>query len=492
MTDEATKVRGDLVAGYRLLEVLGKLITVEDFSEDGTGGGVVIAAPHQAPVGTPLSRGHDVHTGTVAERLASALRGKCVVASELRTFVDLNKDPSGARQETSVRHLGRLAFREADRRLKLYYQSQLFSSNPGTVIEIHGHAQGVYDFEVSAGCKLNEDVEQDRVLIAALHTFEATLVRALSKSPAFRGDPPTVGVYPLNSSVKFAATGTHTFNKVEKLRELGVNISGLHIELGKKLRPDPDHPDSQGHYRELNRCLTLAVQAFMKSSEGAVFDIKAKVIEEFSPGGNQVVAAAVGHAFKLRPISKKLIGQRIASLSRRDLSELGLKEGYPVLVAADPEFVTHIELQATTASVQRTGTVGMAKKFRDELGLQLDGSVYLGRRSTATGELTLGYVSDIDDDASQESVEVSPPMADELTRKNGAGAILTLTSSSGKEFGVSVSTNEELPHIRAVALSTLLAGELNVTFGDLVCFSSVGNPNTEPIHQLPTSDKDVE
>ncbi len=475
MSDDATMARTDLVAGYRILEVLGKLIAVEDFSENGARGGVVVGAPHQAPRGTPLSGGHDVHTGIVAQRLARALQGKCIVASELRTFVDLNKDPSGARQETSVRHLGRLAFREADRRLKLYYQSQLFCSNPTLVMEIHGHARGVFDLEISAGCQLDETIEQDRVLIAALHTFEATLVHALSVSPSFEALPPTVGVYPLNTDVRFAATGTHTFNKVEKLRELGLNIAGLHIELSQDLRPDPSLPASEGRYEELVQCLTLAIQAFLQCFVGiAGFDFKDRLAKEFSSDG-EAGASLSEQPFRLRPIAKELVGPRIASLCRRDMLDLGLQEGHPMLVAVDAGFERHIEVFATTANSLRVGSLGLSRKLRDELGSELDSEVYLGRPpKTHDAALILGYVSVIEDAALLEAVEVGPFLAGELERQLGVGMDLTLSSLSGQERDIAITETDSLPHDRAVSLSTAMAAKLSVTFGDLVCFARAG------------------
>ncbi len=482
MTDDSTKVRNDLLAGSRLLEVLGRLITVEHFCKDGTAGagGLVVAAPHHGPRGTPLSRGHDVHTGNVASRLASALQGTSVVAHELRTFVDLNKDPSGAKQETRVKHLGRLAFREADRRLKLHYQSQLFAFTPSTVIEIHGHAHGVFDFEVSTGCQLDERVEQDKTLIAALHAFEAALVLALSESPAFGAAPPTVGMYPLNPSVRFAATGTHTFNKVEKLRELGVNIAGLHIELGKALRPDPELAESEVHYQELTRCLVLAIQAFTEISQSpTAFDFKDRLLGDFSSGRGEVATVLGGRAVNLRPIPKSLVGRRVAALCGRDMQELGLMEGHPILIGADAEFLTHIELQATTANALRAGSVGIAKKFRDELGLPSDAEVYLGRRlATKRDKLTLGYVSAIEHGESTASVGVSPFLAGELkrelTREGTAGTegvAFALSSPTGRRHTVSIVEIDSLPHERGVALSTALANELHVTFGELICFA---------------------
>lgn len=480
MTDDTTKVRNDLVAGSRLLEMLGDFITVEHFSKDGTAGGLVVAAPHHGPRGTPFSRGHDVHTGSVASSLSRALEGTCVVAHELRTFVDLNKDPSGARQETLVRHLGRLAFREADRRLKLYYQSQLFAVTPSTVIEIHGHAHGVYDIEVSTGCQLDERVEQDKTLIVALRAFEAALVSALSESPAFRDAPPTVGMYPLNPAVRFAATGTHTFNKVEKLRELGVNIAGLHIELSKALRPDPELEESEAHYHELTRCLMLAVQAFTKSSESALaFDFKDRLLGDFSSGRGEVATVLGGRTLTLRPIPKSLVSRRVAALCGRDMQELGLMEGHPILIGADPEFLNHIELQATTANALRAGSVGIAKKFRDELALAANAEVYLGRRlATTRDELTLGYVAAIEHGDSTESVAVTPFLATELERElkheGTEGLAFALSSPTGRRQTVSILEVDGLPHERGIALSTALANELHVTFGDLICFGPAG------------------
>lgn len=476
MTGDATIVRRDLLAGYRLLERLGELITVQDFSDAHMGAPVVIAAPHQASSGTPLSRGHDVHTGVVAERLSRALHAKCVIADELRTFVDLNKDPSGAKQEASLRHLGRLAFREADRRLKLYYQSQLFASNPGTVIEIHGHARGVFDVEVSTGFELDERVEHDRHLLAALKAFEAALVQALSDSPAFGHEPPTVGVYPLNRAVRFTAKGTHTFNKVERLRQLGVNVGGLHIELRKSLRPDPELATSDAHYRALIDCLARAIQAFRKVSERVTaFDTQ----EPSGLGGpstsrDHSVLPLSGCALKVCPVPKDIVGLEVMTLSARDLTRLGIEEGAQLVVGSDASFQNHVKLQAATGSKLRDGCLGLAKRFREQLGLEPGDDVFVGTHAKVSGpNLTLGFVAIVRDDLGRASAEVGRKLAETL-RDHGTSLLTDLTLNSASVGGqpVSVSETDALPHERAISLSRELASELHVTYGDLIYFAS--------------------
>ncbi len=90
MNDEQ-KVRLDLLEKSVLLKFLGSLIEVKNFSRDFKG--IVFAAPHNAEGKGTLSDGHDASTGFIAEKLAKNLEARSVIATELRTFIDLNKNP---------------------------------------------------------------------------------------------------------------------------------------------------------------------------------------------------------------------------------------------------------------------------------------------------------------------------------------------------------------------------------------------------------------
>jgi hypothetical protein len=484
MTDKAPAVRGDLVSGNRLLETLSQFIAVKENSEASTGG-IVVAAPHHAGSGTPLSSGHDVFTGTVAERLARGLGAKCVIASELRTFVDLNKNPNDSDHQVAGHHLGQKAFSQAARRLKLYYQSQVFVSSPSLVIEIHGHSRGIFDFEISTGFQLQESVSQDKALITALKAYKQSLMKSLSKSAAFHKRLPTVGVYPLDLQVKFAATGTYTFNKIEKLRELGINIAGLHIELGRDLRPDPAKEKSEAFYDELIGCLTVATQAFVKKlSRPVYFDFKDHIFDELKSGLVKVEVLG-DRRFVLRRISKGLLGRRIAVFCQKDMDGLGIAEGQEILLSTDVRFQDAVGLLATPEAGIPTGVIGIAKKYRDKLDLEQGEEVYVGKHLQEEKEVLIwGYVAEIADSAPIDFVEVGELLAGDLHGREAFASGITLNSATGENRAVTIEA-KYLPHGKAVGLSTALAQELNVTFGDLVCFSNGrpptgGFPNKDP------------
>ena len=469
--DEGVPVRRDLVEKTPLLGMLGLLIRVQQHSKS-LPGGVVVAAPHHSMSGTLLSAGHDVHTGDIAQLLAAALEGRSVVATELRTFVDLNKNPFETRK-VEPGHLGELAFRRADKRLKLYYQSQVFAALPQTIIEIHGHARGAFDFEVSTGFQLNERIPQDKSLVVALKTFKKVLRRSLSETKIFGRQPPSVGVYPLDSKVRFTATQTHTFNKIERLRELGLNVAGLHIELSRGLRPSPDDGETDLFYRQLVRCLADAIDAFRQSTgQQVTFDPKDLIVDDCALE-REAITLLTEDRFYLQHVLKEMVGRRIAVFSRRDMRLLGLVEGQKIALSALPDFQANIELRANRASFMRTGFVGVAKKFRERLGLSAGDKVYLGKpgQELSRGWI-FGYVHEIVDGQSSGVVEVGATLARELTDRNASGENLLISSAGGNDRQVSFVEDDAFPHGKGVAISASLARKLDVTYGDLVYFSS--------------------
>jgi hypothetical protein len=450
-----------------MLEALSAFFDVKDHARGQAK--IVVAAPHQAPSGTPLSAGHDVNTGIVAQRLAQAVQGKAVVASELRTFIDLNKYPFEGNDDTN-KPLGHRAFREADEKLKLYYQSQLFASDPRTVVEIHGHARGSFDIEVSTGFRFDSRVPQDRALKSAVETFATVLGRGLRKSRIYRDSPPTIGVYPLDPAVKFAATGTYTFRKIRRLRELGVNVAGLHVELSRRLRPGPDGEESDSFYVELVRCLKQAVDAFVSAlKKSKTFDTRETLVHEFLSACGEF-DLAVESPFILQQSPRRFINRRIVTLSEGDANWLQLTGEDRLALSADPGFETYLEFRVETADIIRSGSVGIAKKYRKQLGIRPGEEVYLGQPSTAVVErLVLGYVSTIGNDLPSDRVMVGSHIAQELRKLIDRSSVLALTSIQGRQRPVAIEETESLAHGRAVALSTELARKAQVTFGDPVC-----------------------
>jgi len=472
----AAAVRGDLVAGCELLGMLAARVTVGGRSRPG---GLVIAAPHHGASGTPLSDGHDVNTGPIAERLAERLGAKSVVVSELRTFIDINKDPLEMEQAELGNHLGREAFREADRRLKLYYQSQLFADNPLVVVEIHGHVRGNYDIEVATGFALDSKVPQDAPLIKALGTFKEVLAQSMAESRVLAKRPPSVGAYPLDSEVRFSATGTHTFNKIERLRELGVNAAGLHIELHQRLRPAPD--EGRKIRDAVVDCLEPAIREFGAGVKRPTdFEFKTHLFEDFS-FDRGVTRPASGDSFVVQPIPREMIGKGVALFRSDDVAELALAEGAGITLSRNPDFENGVRLRVAVGDTARSGRVGIGKKERDRIGVDTGDRVFVGRAaSTGVTGLVLGYVADVDAGSSRKRVTVSDTAARELAERMTDGKQITIGTATGRELGVEVATRAELPHERAVRVSGKVARELAVTYGDLVCFVGESSGEEDP------------
>jgi hypothetical protein len=355
--------------------------------------------------------------------------------------------------------------------LKLYYQSQLFATNPSTVIEIHGHVRGHFDIEVSAGCLLDERVPQDHALGDALRDFKLELVRGLSEASAFRASPPTVGVYPLDRDVRFAATGTHTFNKVEKLRELGVNVAGLHIELGPQLRRSPELPEHRELHEQLIACLEAAVRRFMQRiARPGERDFKEHLLGEFFFEKDPVSVLDIGGHI-LQPLPKEQVGRRVAAFSTPDMERFDLAEGQGIVLAQDQTFRTTVEVRVVRDEKIRLGAVGISKTLRTQLARQPGDVICAGRRPAgATHGLVVGYVAAIAEESPAEVAFVGSTIAAELAAPDASGHALSLRSAAAEAHGVSALPSDELPHDRAIALSVALATRLQVTFGDLVCF----------------------
>jgi hypothetical protein len=464
-------VRYDLVSDNKILKSLSEFIVVKSTSHL-LKNNIVVAAPHHAESGTPLSSGHDVYTGNVAEWLAGKLGGKSVVATDLRTFIDLNKSPYENSPPGLRRHLGNLAFREAATRLKLFYQSQLFASAPSTIIEIHGHVRGTFDIEVSTGFPLKINVSQDKALIEALEAFKETLKKGLASSSYFKRSPPTVGVYPLDPEVRFAATGTHTFNKIEKLREMGVNVAGLHIELSRALRPAPKEEHAEAIYDSLVTCLGSAVQVFIDRLDVPIcFDLKDAIFENLFLG-SQNIELLGNSRYTLQPIAREFIGRRIAALCPNDLKSLGIMDGQPIALSSEPTFQNHIELQAIPLKSIPSGNIGIGKTHRNTLGLNKGNKVYIGLfQKSKQKQLALGYVFSIEKNSPVDVIKISDFLAQNLQLSEDSKNAATANTLHGENRLVTLEITSDVDP-QAIVISDFLANSLKITFGDIVFFST--------------------
>ncbi len=180
-------------------------------------GAIAIGAPHH---GTQPNTEADLGTGPIALALADRLSARAVVVRDLRSTVDVNKNPLGHSPEL--------------RQHAIRYQDALFCGVPRLVIEIHGHISGRYAVEVSTGFDLDPLRGADAIFLEKLRLLKQSLTAALGSRVA---NQPSVGVYPLDRNVTKIATHTYTFQKIRRLRSLGgLEIYGLHIELNAELR----------------------------------------------------------------------------------------------------------------------------------------------------------------------------------------------------------------------------------------------------------------
>ena len=469
------KVRNTLLSNSKLLKILGDFIAVDGPALPKNK--IVIAAPHEAPSGTPLSDGHDVNTGALAKLLSKQLAAKSVVVSELRTFVDINKDPFVSESAALAGNPGKKAFMQADKLLKLYYQSQIFQGMPDIIIEVHGHETGKYDIEVSTGFSLNKNVEQDKVLVNALQIFKSTLEKALSESSVFSKKLPAVGVYPLDSDVKFTAGGTHTFNKIEKLRELGVPISGLHIEIHKKLRPKLTNSRSTDLYSALSDCLMKGIQEFLSSlNNNTEFDFKEYLFTNFAFDRGYEPILIDETPFVVQQIPREFVNVHAAVLNSSDKKKYDLKDNESLMLSRDESFEESLDLKAAESDRIKKGYIGISQKDRKKLNIRLGEDVYVGKIGfQKIQDLILGFIAHIDKSIAKTEVIVRNDLYSEIKDKGLEKKSLWLNSSTGEELEIKVKSHKSLPHKHSIAVSEALAEELNVTFGDLVCFSGAYN-----------------
>lgn len=480
-TEEAP-VRRDLIEGSTLLSRLASLIDVVPAERDRS---ITIAAPHHADRDSWLADGHDVSTGHLARRVAKALEARCVVADELRGVVDLNKNAFAA-SPFELGHPGEKARRVTDRNLKLFYQSQVFRHLPRIVVEVHGFAgTGGEDFQVSCGHTLDRSVPRDASLWTALERFKASLSGQLRHASGALRDA-SVGVYPIDP-VRLRATGTHTFRLLELLRELGFNVGGLHIEVRRPLRPDPStHPEV---YDEIARHLVTAIREFSQALGTESYDAKARL--EHMGGDRTVLDPKLlqGDPLTVRLAPRELIGQDVALVSERTMARWDLDEDAPVLVLkwATDKSGTPVRLRGGAAQDR---AILLNKALRDRVGVEPGQKVHVAlpgalQRGAGCAPVCVARITDAGQgpDLVWWSGSQSRGLPEEPRR-------VTVVASNGEERAVSADRMEvhgapiagyppeywtpERQHgqwqydARVVGLSTGLAQQLGVTFGDIV------------------------
>lgn len=358
-------VRKELIQKSNLMEKMAKNVKIIQFSSSDNS--IVIGAPHEAHPDSPLAGGHDVDTGPVALKLAEILGAKCVIFSEFRAFVDVNKNPY--MNQSELNQTGQLVAK----RMKLFYQSQLFSGFPLVIIEIHGHVTGNYDVEISSGSELDKQFPLDIVQLKALEKLKNSLARHLNDLDISHG------IYPLDSDIHFKASKTYTFQRIDWLRQLGIPIFGLHIELHKKLRRRIEGIlETKEHRRFIDvllGALRLYINDIKKHSKRA-YEPQKTLVHVFDDSLVKIdFQVALPHTVQMAP--RELIGRDVALLNVKDMQELGIKQGDVIFISKFRDGSQAIKVECTPGD-RHHGTISIPKQLREQLQIEKGEKMYLG------------------------------------------------------------------------------------------------------------------
>lgn len=462
-------VRLDLLQKSSLLAALGKLIRV--IRPEGQLSSIVISAPHHAAHTSIFVSGHDKETGRIAEFIAEELKAKCVIVDELRTFIDINKDPLESLSQYSAEGA------RAAKHMRLFYQSQVFQGIPRLIIEIHGHVKGNYDLEISSGSELSSDVAQDTPALEGLKRLREALARSL------HGTDITAGVFPLDRDVYYQAKMTYTFLRIERLRELGLPISGLHIEIHKRLRElIYTQEESGARPPEFVKALVGAIQAYLKSEKilgKKELDRKSVLLDLFPD-------SPIFESFKLlrdKPFfvqmaPKDFVKKDVILLSHKDLAALQVTEGERIWVSSNKLGQGAVEVESLS-SERVPGTASLAKRLRLKLGVEKGEGIFLGRMSRKSGAKDnvqdIFYVHDIIEAPASEQVTIflSPQTFDRFIKAGPQHNIVLLQMANSSELiegriGCSRVYGGGAEFDKGITISKELAYPVGLIVGDLV------------------------
>jgi hypothetical protein len=464
-------VRQDLLQKSVLLGALGKLIHVTS-DKNLEKNPIVIAAPHHAGQISPFVSGHDKETGRIAEFIAREMNARAVVAEELRTFIDINKDPMENLSQYSPE--GALAAKY----MRLFYQSQIFHGIPNLVIEIHGHVKGNYDIEVSSGSELTSDVIQDKPAIEGLSVLRETLTHEL------KGSDISAGVFPLDRDVYYQAKKTYTFLRIERLRELGLPISGLHIEIHKKLRELILSCDERGAKPpDFLRALVAALWAYLKSdriSAKKELDRKDILLDLFSdPAVSRAFRLLRDKPFIVQMAPKDMVKKDAILLNGKDLAGMNLEEGENIWVSNNIKGREAIEVECLKSD-RRPGTAGLARRFRSTLGVDKGEGIFIGKMLPIKIEASeslqdLFYIRDVIEDpaADQETIFLPTKNFERYSRDESSSSLIGLQLANSDKivkghFARMTKNCEDPGQDKGVCVSKDLAYRGDLIVGDVV------------------------
>jgi hypothetical protein len=408
-------------------------------------GGVAIGAPHH---GTQPNTEADLGTGPIALALADRLGAHAVVVRDLRSTVDVNKNPLG--------HPPGL------RQHATRYQDALFHGVPRLVIEIHGHISGRYAVEVSTGFDLDPQRGADAIFLEKLRLLKQSLTAALGSRVA---NQPSVGVYPLDRNVTKIATHTYTFQKVRRLRNLGgLEVYGLHIELNAELRTklpgrNPVFIDT------LVRGLGTSIQAAFDPLPPA-----GSCLPEEAGDPGLPLAVIARTTLSVARIPAEWVNSAQVLVHPKTLEELGGSPGNLVRLSNAGEALRTVIYASPAISL---GQAALPARLRRLIGLSLGSPVIVGLLAPAD-------VNDPDEDGQPVSLCESRP-SDGLrlwlapsrlealwsAPKSGETLLVAGQPSLPSLGGVQVTPDPALPDCLAAASPEVMAG-LVLTLGEVI------------------------
>jgi len=312
---------------------------------------IVIGAPHH---GTRPNVDADLGTGTIALALASRLKARAVIVSDLRRTVDVNKNPANMRKSV-IHHAIR-------------YQNEMFADLPQLVIEIHGHVSGQYPVEVTSGFDLNPNAPGDAVFLERLHALKHNLQVKLADK---LGQAYPVGVFPLDRDVKKTATNTFTYQKIRRARNLtGQEWYGIHIELAAELRTTK-LAKSKGYVDALVDALAASIRFAFEPlpEEGSLIPIRADMM-------NNEDGSSQGIALKVISATETTVDENSITIHQADLEALDVLNGDSISLVSHGE---ELQTVAKSSLSIRQGQTAIPARLRRQLNLSPGDSVTVKR-----------------------------------------------------------------------------------------------------------------
>lgn len=402
---------------------------------------IVVGAPHH---GTRQGVNADIATGPIAQELAHMLAARCVIVSDLRRTVDVNKNPRSLPANL--------------RQYALHYQNEMFWGLPQLIIEVHGHVRGQYPIEISSGFQLDPSFEGDAYFLDRLKILKDKLPAKLRSK---LGLSTSVGVYPLDADVKKTATDTYTFQKIRRARNrVGMPWFGLHIELAAQFRIGERAKEPE-FVKALAQSLSESIRAaFMPLPKRDAF-----IATHAEMGDDELyVRAALQVAIAREDDSLKLL----AGLNPADASTLGLIEGDSIPLYNHAE---KLKLPVAFSSHVRRHSIALPARLRHQLDLQAGDSVSVLGQDSSQATLSLapaqpfvigaiGYFEDA-------TLRMHPADIARLQPAPSGGLALRGPFHADTAQSAAL-VADDTTLLRSVVLSKALAQKMELTSGDIL------------------------